>query len=517
MISPLFTRMPSRFGLLADIEEPSEEHGSAGGVAKGLLAGMARPEAGSGMSGDPSTDMTAVKLAGERMQSMAAAAPGSLRRAWEGSSIRPKLQSALDTASYYAGPHLSNRAEAAASVLQPPKFGTVEGAEAGEAFKQGQYGKGAGLMGLGVAGGLLDIPTLGAGGVARGILKGLTKAAHYAPDLGMAVVPAAGKTFWSDLSKTKLPIAVEDMTATRVPTGELLPRKVVSPEALQGSVLMPAVGDRTIAGARLTHINDAPLASPVSLEGGPDFMRAAAAQKEGSAWASDKGVITRLAKQAQGLAETGKDINFVYSSMGARSGDFSHMMSDALLAQLPGAKVPKAVRSDFDATMRAQSLGWPGLDKPEEARQALLKSGPLRKAFVEEMALGKWQNAGFPEVGSTRFAITDPALLGEPTGATGHAISKLDPSGKIIRNPVIPHTTYNTQLGGQGYLGGLERSVPREVMFPDFYKARRAMGAPLGADDRAFTMSNVSQPADQSWLDRLMAYLSQARTEAGAR
>jgi hypothetical protein len=333
----------------------------------------------------------------------------------------------------------------------------------------------------------------------------------------MAVAPAAGKTFWSDLAKTKLPIAVEDMTATRVPAEKLLPRSVVSPEKLQGSVLMPAVGDRTAAGAALTHINDAPLANPVSLEGGPDFMRAGAAQREGAAWASDKGVITRLAKQARELGEQGKDINFVYSSMGARSGDYSHMMSDALMEQMPGAKVSLADRAAFDEAMRAQAKEWPGLDNPDAVRAALLKSGPLRKTLVSEMALGKWQNAGFPEVGSTRFAISEPALVGEPTGATGYAISKLDPAGKVINNPIVPHTTYNTQLGGKGYVGGLERSVPRDIMFPDFFRARRAAGAPILADDRAFSMSNVSQPANQEWLDRLMAYLERERSGADAR
>jgi hypothetical protein len=313
------------------------------------------------------------------------------------------------------------------------------------------------------------------------------------------------KTVWSDLAKTKHPIAVEDMTATRVPTGELLPRKVITPEDLQGSVLMPAVGDRTAAGSTLTHINEKPLSFPVSLEGGPDFMRAAASQADGSAWASDKGVITRLAKHARELGQN-NDVNFVYSSMGARSGDYSHMMSDALLAQLEGAKITKKAAKEFDAAMKAQDASWPGLYDPG-VRDALLKSGPMRKTFVEEMALGQHQNAGFPEIGSTRFAISEPSMIGQPTGASGYAVAKMDPSGRVISNPSVPHTTYNTQLGGLGYLGGFDKSVPREILFPDFYATRRAAGAPMKADDRAFSMSNVSQNANQQWLDGMMKYL----------
>lgn len=61
----------------------------------------------------------------------------------------------------------------------------------------------------------------------------------------------------------------------------------------------------------------------------------------------------------------------------------------------------------------------------------------------------------------------------------------------------------NTQLAGT-YLGGLEQSLPREVLFPDFFKERRAKGLPKLADDRAFSMSNVSQLATQEWLDTVM-------------
>jgi hypothetical protein len=66
----------------------------------------------------------------------------------------------------------------------------------------------------------------------------------------------------------------------------------------------------------------------------------------------------------------------------------------------------------------------------------------------------------------------------------------------VITKPQVPHTTYSTHLGRFGYLGGLERPVPREVMFPDFF-ARRAEGkAPL-SDDRSFSLSNVHQVANQ--------------------
>jgi Fe-S-cluster formation regulator IscX/YfhJ len=64
----------------------------------------------------------------------------------------------------------------------------------------------------------------------------------------------------------------------------------------------------------------------------------------------------------------------------------------------------------------------------------------------------------------------------------------------------------NTQIGGQ-YLGGLDTPIPREVMFPDFFAARRVVNLPKLADDRAFSMSNVAQAANNRWLDGVRRYI----------
>jgi hypothetical protein len=82
----------------------------------------------------------------------------------------------------------------------------------------------------------------------------------------------------------------------------------------------------------------------------------------------------------------------------------------------------------------------------------------------------------------------------------------MDPSGRIISNPVVPHTTYNTQLGGQ-YVGGFDRPVPRDFLFSDFTAARRAAGTDPSGDMRSFNLSNPIQRADQRWLDNVMKYM----------
>ena len=327
--------------------------------------------------------------------------------------------------------------------------------------------------------------------------------------LSKVVGGAARGGVWSDLAKTTHR-PVEEMSATRVPTGSLQPFKSLDPAALQGSVLTPAVGDRTAAGSILTHVNDLPLSRPVTLEGGPDFMRSAANTHDGAVWASEKAAASKMANLGRTLGADGKDVNLVYSAMGARSGDYSHMTADALLGQLGNAPITRDATATFNAAMRAQNPTWPGLKSPA-LRDTLMNDPAMRVQFVHEMALGQHQTAGFPDIASTRAAISEPALLGQPTGVSGYAISRLGPQSKMIEAPSVPHSTYSTQVQGGEYRGGLSTPIPREMMFPAFFEQRRAAGAPKLADDRAFTMGNVSQDATQQWLDTISQYIEQQK------
>jgi len=305
----------------------------------------------------------------------------------------------------------------------------------------------------------------------------------------------------------KLERPVSDMTATRVPIAELPSRSIISPEAMQGGVLIPAVGDRTAAGSMLTAINGQALNSPVKLEGGADFMRTHL--QDGAAWASGKGVVTRLSNQVKDAASGGKPVYMPYTAMGHTAGDFSTMMSDAVIGQINLSKIPKGAIKSFDKEMRALRPEFVGLADPK-LREQLLSSGPVRLALIDRMNQAKFREQGFPDIASTRNAITEPGLLDAPLHGAGYSVAKMDPDGRVIRQPANPHTTYDTQLGGR-YIGGLETNVPRDVMFPDYFKTRRAEGRPVEGDTRSFSLANVTQNADQQWLDGVMRYIERTR------
>ena len=334
--------------------------------------------------------------------------------------------------------------------------------------------------------------------------------------VGSAAVPAgalgaAGSKadlVWSSLSKTKH-VPEEMMSAKITPTNDLLPAKNIQPADLQGGVAVALPGDRTAAGGLLTDINGNWFSRAVPLEGGFNYMRSPAQQIDNAMWASTPGATSTLSGRVKDLAESGKDIFGVYSSMAPHSGDFSTMMSDALLSQLHVSDISKAGVAAFDKAMRSEYKNWPGLNHIN-LRETLNANGPMRKAFVKVAALGEHQAAGLPDIASARRAITEPELLHQPTGMSGHAIGKFDPTGRIIERPSVEHGTYSAPTAGT-YEGRFEVPVPRDMLWRDWFASRAKAGESTNVNDPtnqyAFGRQLVAQNMDQQAVDTLSKYI----------
>lgn len=326
----------------------------------------------------------------------------------------------------------------------------------------------------------------------------------------MAAGARPGPTWKDDISSIKLSRPLENMTASYRDTGDLIPRKALNPEDLLGSILTPAIGDRTIAGRALTGINDVPLDKEVLLQGGPNFMRGAQQKADQAAWASERGRITALSNRIQKLGEKGDPVNLVYSPMSARSSDYADMTTQVIREQMKTAKVTKKSKAEIDKAMRAEwgdfpaYREFPGLDKITD--EWIAGAGSQRTKLAQLMDTDKFRKMGFPDMGSIRYALTEPELLSHPSGSAGMTVARTE--GKAIDNPKVPHSTYNTQLQGE-YLGGFEKPIPRSVMFPA-WSATRKPGENSSMADRAFGMQTVAQKADQQWLDGVVNYLLQA-------
>jgi hypothetical protein len=313
----------------------------------------------------------------------------------------------------------------------------------------------------------------------------------------------------------KLRVPVAEMTSEHMPSSvSMADARMINPASMEGGAIIPATGDRSRAGTRLTAVGSTPLDQPVLLEGGPDFMRTHAS--EGAAWASTKNALTKLANRSRQASEaslrhggTG-DVYMVYMPQHHAAVDFSAMMSDALMAQIAASKVTRRSGAAFDRVIKNTRPEWKGIFHPG-AKEQLAQTGELRHEFVNAMKLDEFAGRGFPDVTATRTAIIEPALMDIPSYHGGFSVAKIDPAGRVIDAPAVPHRTYNTQLAGE-YAGRLPGNVPPDVMFPDFYRSRRAAGKPLSRDIRSFLLSNPLQIATPAWVRENADFL--ARTGA---
>jgi hypothetical protein len=274
----------------------------------------------------------------------------------------------------------------------------------------------------------------------------------------VALTAGYDPALWHGVSQIKLPKPVSEMSSVLRPVNPA-PEVVISPSKLEGSLLMPLIGDRTATAAMLERVNGYQFENPVSLEGGHGYM----ANNPGMAWAAGKSIAPGIGRVAREGAESGAPVHGVYTAMGERTPDFTHMMSDTLVEMAKHTKITPKGAELFDETMRKISPTFPGIHDPNVAQYLRDAPGAVRNVFAKTMDTAPMQKHGFPSVAEARVAVTDPRLLNEPTGAAGLSISRMDPEGRLGPSG---HSTYSTGIKGD-YVGGLPASVPKEIMFPD--------------------------------------------------
>jgi hypothetical protein len=276
-------------------------------------------------------------------------------------------------------------------------------------------------------------------------------------------------------------------------------RNILHPEFLIGKTGVPTVGDRTQtimgpdkAGRGIMSIRGVPLREELLPHGGFGFS--ADNIDDGKGWAS----MFSLADKKQGnyryAAEQADsdDIIAIYSAMGKDAMMFSTDTLMAMMDQLPAIRVAKKDIKEFDDAIRKgtrtvnKKTGkvtdtsrpeWLGLEHPDVYDQLLGKgefsrggSGALRIDILQKMRQPKFQDRGFPIFDDAVDSIIAPELANYGSiGESGLSMFKADVSEGAKVFPELNHPSYDTAIPGQ-YVGGLEASLPPEIMYPDMFK-----------------------------------------------
>lgn len=309
---------------------------------------------------------------------------------------------------------------------------------------------------------------------------------------------------------TKLSKPFEALHSTRVKNPKVgTPEvKILTPEDFyrERAAFYPLVGDKADTGTFLTHIGEKELEVPVGLGGGPRYMDVNYNPEnlaQSAAWESGTGRTSALGKQAGRAGEGDRPVYGMYTAGSGTNTDFNIMGTNAALQQIPHSKITKKTEKAFDAEMRSIYPEWPGL-KSEAAPDLLMdkSQGELRKSFLNLMGSEPYQKAGLPDVPATRKAIMDPQLLDTPTHEAGFRIARMDPTGRIIEDPLHP-SDYPTAMAGE-LAGQMNRGVDYKDMFSTHFANRRLLGQPESGDYYSFSRAHPIQYADQEWLDKIM-------------
>jgi hypothetical protein len=314
----------------------------------------------------------------------------------------------------------------------------------------------------------------------------------------------------------KLSKPTSGMHATTVADPKFNPPDIgiITPEQLvkEQAALFPLVGDRAAAGRYLTHVDENELEVPVRLTGGPRYMDAnynPINPDDSAAWESGLGRVTALGRQAERAGQGGRPVYGIYTAGSGTNTDFNIMGANALLQQIPFSKITKKSEREFDRAMKEGTKefppipNWPGIRSTEAQDLILDKSnGIVRTKLFGVMGKENFQSMGFPDVPATRKAIVEPELLDAPTNQAGFRMARMDTSGRIIEDPIIP-SDYPAAMAGK-VAGKLDVPADYKDIFQSHFDARRLLSQPESGDYYSFSRAHPIQYADDAWLNRLM-------------
>jgi hypothetical protein len=293
----------------------------------------------------------------------------------------------------------------------------------------------------------------------------------------------------------------EELQAEFAPKNNLSPQKYADIEKMQkeGAYIRPFVGDKTPADTVLLGHHGTKLVEPVDQQGGGDYMRSEFSRtNQPTGWRSREGASKGMQGRVGKDVPEGSPVYGAHLLMGDVAGDSSHMLLHSVINQVPNLPIAKRHIDAFDEEMQSKfphdekyPMPWPGIMKPQAVHDFFFnqptvvrgkkgqpdtlrpqpRPGKHVSDFLKNMDSVRWQSAGFPNVGSARFANIHPDLMAEPQGSTGYGLTQLDPKGELVANDEMrAHGTYTHGIPTLGYAGRFRALVPSSKLFEEHVK-----------------------------------------------
>lgn len=299
---------------------------------------------------------------------------------------------------------------------------------------------------------------------------------------------------------------------------EEFPKNIVTPEDLQGEILIPLMGDPSDIGL-LSQVGGIPVRSNV--QGGSKFPF----KWDDLAWASQSGSAENYVNKVRHVEDTFGQAPISVNTLMTDSSMYSpKFVRNAVFQQLENS--PKLLKKDvleFDERVRNDKQvdlsDWPGLFNGGIEmldNLSMIKRGKV----LEIMAMPKFRNKGFPVVKETINAARDPRFAGSSLGDSGAAIVRVDPSRDVIPLPDRIHENYDAGIlkAPGSTVQQFERLIPYRKSFKDLFAEKAVAvdknGRPLNYQNIIHS-GNLSkegiQRADQEWVDANMAYLEKMK------
>jgi len=304
------------------------------------------------------------------------------------------------------------------------------------------------------------------------------------------------------------------------PTKELRPTPVY--HAQKGDINVVVPGDQTVSDVILKHVNDVPINSPQ--EGGSRYGEGKLhlPPERRAFWASGVQPAQAFQNKVTRLATlTGEDPRIIahHLAMGNDANNFAMHLVDANLKAIHGKGAKPESMEAFNRVVQAGAPGvgpfphFPGIHKPEEAYEAMLKDPEMRKFFNDRMKTPNvTQPLGLPNGLDIDWAISHPELRNMEINMTGHSVGRMRPGAELI--PGSEHHTYSHDIAGES-LGRAPELAPLELAFLDAtHYIRPRLSAP-----RHYTKTMQGgaphQVVDERYLNMMNDYYHKLRQARG--